>query len=111
MTAQKIFDKIVTHLRTQNAVSATANGLCLYRSPDGKKCAVGCMIPDDVYDPDMEHHMAGSVIADCRQLHDLYDHRNLLESMQLVHDNHPISQWEAMFASIAAEYKLVYSAP
>jgi len=25
---------------------------CLYRSPDGLKCAVGCLIPDDLYDED-----------------------------------------------------------
>ena len=48
MNTQQIFDKVATHLLTQNARSA-AEGSCLYRSPSGLKCAVGCLISDSVY--------------------------------------------------------------
>jgi hypothetical protein len=30
-----------------------SNG-CWYRSPDGKRCAVGIRIPDELYDPELE---------------------------------------------------------
>jgi hypothetical protein len=55
-TDQEVFDQVANHLLTQNkrSVSATDNTLCVYRSPDGLKCAAGCLIADDEYDPRME---------------------------------------------------------
>lgn len=51
---QEIFDKVYTHLEQQGGASALETGACLYRSEDGKMCAVGCLIPDDKYDPKFE---------------------------------------------------------
>lgn len=31
----------------------TAGG-CMYRSPNGDKCAIGCLIPDELYNKDIE---------------------------------------------------------
>ena len=51
---QELFDKIATHLLTQGARSESSIGRCLYRGDFGSKCAVGCLISDEEYDPKME---------------------------------------------------------
>jgi hypothetical protein len=58
MEEQEIFDKVATHLFTQGCRSAVDPdalfGACLYRGPNGMSCAVGVLIPDELYDPEME---------------------------------------------------------
>lgn len=39
--------------------SIDENGNCVYRGPDGKKCAVGLFIPDEFYDPMLENSAPG----------------------------------------------------
>jgi hypothetical protein len=58
MTDQEIFDKVALHLLSyakQGFKSVDDRG-CLYRNGEGLSCAVGCLIPDDLYDPVIEHH-------------------------------------------------------
>lgn len=60
MTAQEIFNKVATHLLTQRARSLTnlpetaEIPACNYRGAEGRACAVGCLIPDEMYSPDMD---------------------------------------------------------
>lgn len=58
MEAQEIFDKVATHLFTQGCRSAAypkdTMGVCLYRGPNGTSCAVGVLIPDELYALEME---------------------------------------------------------
>lgn len=53
MSNQEIFDRVATHLFTQGMQSIETRG-CLYRGPNGTKCAVGCLIADEDYDPEMD---------------------------------------------------------
>lgn len=53
MNPQEIFDTVVKHLREQGG-PAHDNESCAYRAPDGRKCAVGCLIPDYLYHKSME---------------------------------------------------------
>lgn len=49
---QVIFDQVVFTLAKQGHQSIDmTDGTCLYRGPEGRKCAVGILIPDDRYDP------------------------------------------------------------
>lgn len=50
-TKQEIFDFVVEKLRAQGCASVNPFGRCLYRGPDGLKCAIGHMIPDELYRP------------------------------------------------------------
>lgn len=59
MTRQEIFDKALAHLRVQGCQAIEANTTCLYRTSSGLKCAIGALIPDEVYTPDMEGEAAG----------------------------------------------------
>ena len=54
MTTQEAFDTVVRHLHTQGKRSIVKNRRssgdeCRYRTDDGLKCAIGCLIPDEVY--------------------------------------------------------------
>ena len=51
-TNQEAFDKVVRHLVAQGRPAINANGSCAYLSEDGRKCAAGCLIPEDVINLD-----------------------------------------------------------
>jgi hypothetical protein len=50
---QETFEKVSRHLFEQGRPSVES-GTCLYRGPNGTKCAIGCLIPDELYVPDMD---------------------------------------------------------
>ena len=52
MKAAKALDK-------QGVRSADEVGNCFYRGPKRRKCIIGQMIPDNLYEPDMEGHSCG----------------------------------------------------
>jgi hypothetical protein len=51
-----LLERMIDHLATQRSRSTSrpAGGACVYRSLDGKMCAVGCLIPDALYDSSIE---------------------------------------------------------
>lgn len=58
LTLQQLFDRVVTALMAQGRQSIdVVNGGCMYRDPDGNKCAVGHLITDEVY---ASHTVAGT---------------------------------------------------
>ena len=56
MTNQEAYNKVCAHLAKQGRRSED-KGRCLYRGPGGLMCAVGCLIPDELYHGDMEGDM------------------------------------------------------
>ncbi len=102
---QEVFDKIVAHLRQQNAKAIDRNDICSYRSRDGSmSCAAGCLIPDEHYNESMEMRSVRNIFRywPVRIL-------DLLGSMQAVHDQHPPDRWEDRFAKTAKYYDLKYT--
>lgn len=81
MSAQEAFDIVVRGLASQGWKQSRrgTRGSCVYRSPDGLKCAAGWLIPDEKYDSDMEGKAAVNLFSE----HQL---RSLLDRMQLAHD-------------------------
>jgi hypothetical protein len=52
---RETFDRVKAHLLKQDRKSFGDNpDVCAYRGSGGLRCAVGCLIPDDRYDPRME---------------------------------------------------------
>lgn len=101
MTNREIFDKVKAHLLAQNAKAQYLYGpdsyQCRYKDPHGRKCAVGCLIPDDQYDSSME----------CQDVYVLYDNYGVLkgldiarsqvrflEQLRIIHDNYDPILWE-----------------
>lgn len=61
MTRKEFLDDMVAYYSTDpvgrrsiNPSSELNSTRCLYRGPNGKKCAIGRHIPDEEYDPEME---------------------------------------------------------
>ena len=115
-TAQELFDIIVAHLRAQGSKALNGNECC-YRTPDGKKCAIGCLIPDSIYSNRMECKDFLTIsrlgfFENCLDLkEEIRANTDLLGGMQIIHDQHPVSSWEVKFSALAARRELLYSPP
>jgi len=76
MSRQEIFDKGVAAILAQGEPSAELvfeeypdepelnhyEVSCLYRAPNGNKCLIGHLLPDDQYDPRMETVPASTIL-------------------------------------------------
>lgn len=52
---QKLFDLAYRGLHAQGWVKSESFGQCLYRGPNGLKCAIGHCMSDRAYNPDLEN--------------------------------------------------------
>ncbi len=129
MKLQEVFDKVAQHLLKQCKQSSNRYHLdagdeptCLYRGPDGLKCAVGCLIDDKAYHQGLE---GSSVLAlDVREAlsasgipvsHGLtYEAEQdptvqLLSALQSIHDNRSPKDWHSQLWRVAKEFRLTWS--
>jgi len=135
MTNQEIYDKVLTHLRRQGrAAVAIEDGepSCRYRDGLGGMCAVGCLIPDEVYTPEIEGEgvfsvgrlLRGELTAErkpyVKVLWDVLkrvgiteDQLGLLRRLQSAHDEDlngfGMDDWEAEMSAIADDFDLHYT--
>ena len=66
LTPQEILDKVVHHLKTDGRpsyVQEPGGPRCLYRGPNGTRCFVGALIPDENYTPSLENLGVGCSIV------------------------------------------------
>jgi len=100
MTRQDYYNLLVETSRTggfpsidrKKASPWSPSGQCLYRGPDGKKCAAGLLIPDELYNPKMEGAVASTTLTpDLLPEHmTMYD----IDRIQAIHDNSSVSdEW------------------
>lgn len=111
MNKQKIFDRIATHLLTQGRKSLKVlrddpDPICLYRGPDGMSCAVGCLITDDNYTPELEdRRVNNSLIIEALEqslnVHLMQSDIAFLEELQYIHDNDKADAWPSRLRSLA----------
>lgn len=124
MNQQEIFNKVVTHLAQQGVQSIDINtrtdeyaGDCAYRGDNGAKCAVGCLILDQFYRPEIEGEFVTSVeVRNClvesevlEKSHteeQLDDKLNLLGSLQRIHDANSPHSWKKAFTELAQKHGL-----
>lgn len=101
LTKQKIFNEVKTHLLSQNAKSYTdymyPNKIsCAFRGNHNRKCAIGHLIKDEFYYPELE---SCTLISDevIKVLNlsnvDAVLHMDLLKELQAIHDNDPPHTW------------------
>lgn len=120
-TEQELFDTVVAHLRKQGCKSSipdpneAGNYLCRYRSPEGHKCAIGCLISDADYNVAMEEKSFTALMSFPLLPSTLHDEWNgsetfrLLNKLQQTHDNNPLDKWEDCFYQIAKAFKLKFA--
>lgn len=109
-TAQEIFDTVKQHLLIQNARSETVDGLCQYRGPGGMKCAAGCLIDEDDYNPLWEGKTVRKLLY-YRALPEplaaeFQRNESLLTSLQHIHDYEDIQEWPSKLHRVAVVYGL-----
>lgn len=118
MDKQEIFDKVVTHLRTQKGRAFNDdNGQCRYRM-NGMSCAVGCLIPDEEYSPSLEGRTLNKMMTEFvvpPTIQKMIDdgHQTLLSRFQNIHDSgeYNAEYWENAFKVLANDFKLEFKAP
>lgn len=89
-SAQDLFNDVIEHLFRQGGVSRIgAYSTCLYRG-DERCCAVGFLIPDEVYTDKMESKGVGDLIDAFGSVLPSYFqvHRVLLGRLQTIHDTY-----------------------
>lgn len=109
---QQVFDQVAVHIIAQGR-RAQDYGSCRYRTEDGLKCAVGCLIPDELYDPHLE---GASVMRDRVQdtLNKIWTKISpaqycLLKALQNAHDmtlESSLEGWRKEMIRIADAYGL-----
>jgi hypothetical protein len=110
MTPQEIFDKVAVHLLTQNRVSMNEkNDLCAYRGVDGLKCAVGVLIPDEFYSPEIETTGAENLpewVWKAMDIDQTEGNVELLDRLQRTHDDFGPESWVADLKKVAEDFNL-----
>lgn len=122
---QSLFDKSAFHLLTQGKPSMAVSGgseQCKYRGPKGTSCAIGCLIPDELYSPKFETKgwssftpfgtLYGTKASRGRRVYELLNPDDslevnfFLERLQEVHDGDPVHEWPDRLRDVAKEYNL-----
>jgi hypothetical protein len=63
MTRQQMFDRVWQHFVVEKGPQSGTPMGCQYRARDGAKCALGLLIPDGLYLPEMEGRPAQGLIG------------------------------------------------
>lgn len=92
---QEVFDYVIGHLVSQGrqSIDKKAKGgwvPCAYRGENGAKCAVGALIPDEIYDDGMEGSPVDMLIEQFPRecvITGIIKHANLLIDLQKLHDD------------------------
>ncbi len=116
MNKQEVFNKVATHLLTQNAKALDRGGLCVYETQLGLRCAVGCLIPDD-HKGLQSGADAEALFGDYPDLAELYsidvydESTDLLFIMELqsVHDEIVVDGWKLGLKNCAKNWNLKHS--
>lgn len=144
---QEMFNITLHALRAQGVASFRTVSIdsdadtCVYRGPRGTKCAVGHLLPDELYSGELDDRVSDagtSVQSICNWKPELADffgvgrcdkdrptashqwtRMNFLMDLQQAHDQHMphtpsdslLESWERRMEKIAKEYELVYTPP
>lgn len=87
-SAQEVFDLVANHLFTQGRPARQDDGRCRYRMESGLRCAIGALIPDELYKEEFEgagaYRLIGNLYA--LEIADWREHKELLDLLQNIHD-------------------------
>jgi hypothetical protein len=123
LTKREIFERVRDHLLRQMKHSrlpddSNGRGACAYRGEEGRSCAVGCLIPDGLYDPVVERRKVyfvwdGTRPGDVKLREALTgagidvldrDVHQLLDRLQGVHDEWDPEHWVDRLALVEGSF-------
>lgn len=110
-TLQQVYDFVVEHLRGVAKNSNRLYSVRMYYDEDlDHKCAVGCLIPKELYQREFEGAAVKSLLSNDLEEFKPKDQKylDLLETLQRTHDWVMISEWEKNFKKISDSYGLTY---
>lgn len=106
MDKQLVYDMVRDHLMNQYEKSMSISSVgssCAYRGEKGLMCAIGCLIPDELYSPDIEgtstHDLPVSVL-DAIGVDDDTDVL-FLSGLQDIHDSSIVPSWPSALYDFA----------
>ncbi len=106
MNKHEIFAKVKAHLLGQMERSADGD-VCRYRGPNGLACAVGCLIPDEMYEPIIEYQPATSYIVQRHLPFEVTEEIEfLLKELQGIHDYSAPHYWADHLAYAAKIFSI-----
>lgn len=111
MTPQEIFDKAALGVLNQGKRSVDGSERCLYRGPNGLKCAVGHLVDNEAIAKEMDYYGSISSVLSSPYLGLPYWMRAnelLLAKLQRVHDRQ--FNWRDGTRSLAAAFRSVAEA-
>jgi len=88
VTAQEVFDVAVEGVILQGGPSVSGRS-CVYRARNGRECAAGQLIPDNLYGPEWEGCKIRLILNNRPDTtyRSLRKHGKLLETLQELHDD------------------------
>ncbi|WP_321794177.1 hypothetical protein [Caballeronia sp. J97] len=118
LSPKEIYERVSEHLLRQRAVSEDDNGSCRLRSPEGRKCAIGSLVRDDQYEPELEgvgisyyrHARDGQLLRALFASNvNAYDPNiiDLLIELEEVHDYADIDEWPELLAALGKRHAFV----
>lgn len=111
MTKQEVFTTVKNHLLAQNK-KAEEGGICLYRGPNGTKCAIGCLITDEEYEKMVKHRIDRYGIWSLSRHFMIKNlegiNSNFLNRLQGIHDCHEPNKWEERLREFAIAFNLIW---
>lgn len=99
-TRREVFEFIKNHLLTQERQSKL-DGVCVYKSPQGLKCAAGCLIPDYKYRKSMEGNRYTTLV---KKYNIPPAHVKLVDEFQLLHDFAPVTSWRSRINTLEKQF-------
>lgn len=109
-SAQEIFDIVARHLLTQRERSFVGyigpEPRCAYRGPKGLKCAVGILIPDELYRESFEDLRCTMLPDREPKLAWMEPHMDLLNDLQHLHDRNYAGSWHQRLGVVAQDHGL-----
>jgi len=109
---QQVVELVAYHLGFQNEKSIGFNDykieVCLYRGPDRLKCAIGALIPDEIYNRNFNSKTFSRVLYENIKINKLFINisEELLTSLQIIHDTYPIENWKSELEKISVKCEL-----
>jgi len=106
-TAQQVFDQVAKHLLEQGVRSMSEapdeDEFCLYRGPEGLKCAAGCLISDNEYEDGMEGRGWRNLVNNGYASN---AHIDIIDCLQSIHDKKEPSTWRKELLEISKRFDL-----
>lgn len=123
MDKQEIFNKVAQHLLRQGSKALTLN-MCRLLDHKGRQCAIGCLIPRELYDHHLESYgfignyfdyndnflyvpnIFTTLLAEKVGIEFTKDNYELLRALQHIHDHWDINEWKLQLKSCAIRFNL-----